>query len=127
MTSANDADQRLTGVSGSEKAGQPRRSRRASIHGLLVAIDAPELSSEPWVVDGIDLNSRGMGLVLPPELLEGAQVLLSLRLDEHELARLPATVQHKVGVSGGVRFDPWPETERLKLLEYLVRVYETID
>ena len=124
---ANGADQRLTGVSGSERAAQPRRTRRAPIHGLLIAVDAPELSSESWVVDGIDLNSRGMGLVLPPELLEGARVLLSFRLDEHELSRLPATVQHKIGVSGGVRFDPWPETERLKLLEYLVRVYEAID
>ncbi len=127
MTAADSADQRLTGVSGEHRADEPRRTRRASIHGLLIAIDAPELSSEPWVVDGIDLNSKGMGLVLPPELLEGARVLLSFRLDEHELARLPATVQHKVGVSGGVRFDPWPDIERLKLLEYLVRHYETID
>ncbi len=127
MTAANGADQRLTGVSGSERSAEPRRTWRAPIHGLLIAIDAPELSSEPWVVDGIDLNSRGMGLVLPPELLEGARVLLSFRLDEHELSRLPATVQHKVGVSGGVRFDPWPESERLKLLKYLVRVYETIE
>ena len=127
MGAANGTDQRVTGVSGSEKAGEPRRTRRASIHGLLIAIDAPELSSEPWVVDGIDLNSKGMGLVLPPELLEGARVLLSFRLDEHELSRLPATVQHKVGVSGGVRFDSWPDSERLKLLEYLVRHYETIE
>ncbi len=127
MTAENGADQRLTGVSGAEKPAPPRRTRRASIHGLLIAIDAPELSSEPWVVDGIDLNSKGMGLVLPPELLEGAQVLLSFRLDEYELVRVPATVQHKIGVSGGVRFDPWPEIERLKLLEYLVRVYEAID
>ncbi len=127
MTAADGAEQRLTGVSGSETAARRRQTRRASIHGLLIAIDAPELSSEPWVVDGIDLNSRGMGLVLPPELLEGAQVLLSFRLDEYELVRVPATVQHKIGVSGGVRFDPWPEIERLKLLEYLVRVYEAID
>ncbi len=127
MGAENGTDQRVTGVFGVEKAARPRRTRRASIHGLLIAVDAPELSSEPWVVDGIDLNSKGMGLVLPPELLEGARVLLSFRLDEHELSRLPATVQHKVGVSGGVRFDPWPDSERLKLLEYLVHVYEKIE
>jgi len=120
------ADQRLTGVSGAQRNARPRRSRRAPIHDLLVAIDAPELSSEPWVVDGIDINSSGMGLVLPPELLEGTRVLLSFRLDEHELARLPATVQHKIGTSGGVRFEPWPDSERLKLLEHLVSVYETL-
>lgn len=125
MTVTNDADQRLTGVSGSEKATHPRRARRASINGLLIAIDAPELSSEPWVVDGIDINSIGMGLVLPPELLEGTRVLLSVKLDEYELVRLPATVQHKIGVAGGVRFEAWPDSERLKLLEYLVSVYES--
>ncbi len=123
---ADGTEQRLTGVSGSEKSASPRRTRRAPIHGLLVAVDAPELSSEPWVVDGIDLNSKGMGLVLPPELLEGTRVLLSFMLDGRELSRLPATVQHKVGVSGGVSFDPWPDSERLKLLEYLTGVYETI-
>ncbi len=126
MTTENGAEQRLTGAGGSEKDAPPRRARRAPIHGLLVAVDAPELSSEHWVVDGIDINSLGMGLVLPPELLEGTRVLLSFRLGERELSRLPATVQYKVGVSGGVRFDPWPEVERLKLLEYLVSVYETL-
>ncbi len=73
MTASNGADQRLTGVSGPEKEARPRRTRRAPIHGLLIAVDVPELSSEHWVVDGIDLNSRGMGLVLPPELLEGTR------------------------------------------------------
>ena len=127
MTEDSGADQRLTGVSGSERGIAARRTRRASIHGLLIAIDAPELSSDPWVVDGIDLNSSGMGLVLPPELLEGARVLLTFRLGDYELSRLPATVQHKVGVSGGVRFDAWPASERLKLLEFLVSAYETIE
>lgn len=126
MSAEDGADQRLTGVSGSDKEAPPRRTRRAPIHGLLIAVDAPELSSEHWVVDGIDLNSRGMGLVLPPELLEGTRVLLSFRLDDRELSRLPATVQHKIGVSGGVSFDPWPDAERLKLLEFLVGVYETL-
>ncbi len=127
MTAANGADQRLTGVSGSERRAEHRRTRRAPIHDLLIAVDVPELSSEHWVVDGIDINSKGMGLILPPELLEGTQVLLSFVLDGRELSRLPATVQHKVGVSGGVRFAAWPESERLKLLDYLVGVYETID
>ncbi len=126
MTAANGADQRLTGVSGAEKEARSRRTRRAPIHGLLIAVDAPELSSEHWVVDGIDINSRGMGLVLPPELLEGTRVLLSFALENLELSRLPATVQHKIGVAGGIRFDPWPESERLKLLEFLVSVYESI-
>ncbi|MCP4202020.1 MAG: hypothetical protein GY769_08810 [bacterium] len=127
MTAENGADQRLTGVSGAEKPAPPRRTRRAAIHGLLVAIDVPELSSQPWVVDGIDLNSKGMGLVLPPELLAGTRVLLSFKLGEHELSRLPATVQHKVGVSGGVRFETWPDSERLKLLEFLAGVYERLE
>ncbi len=127
MTVGNGADQRLTGVSGSDKGAGPRRTLRAPIHGLLIAIDVPEISSEHWVVDGIDINSKGMGLVLPPELLEGSRVLLSFKLGDRELSRLPATVQHKVGVSGGVRFEEWPDSERLKLLEYLVGVYETID
>ncbi len=126
MTTTNGADQRLTGVGGSDKEAGPRRTRRAPIHGLLIAVDVPELSSEHWVVDGIDINSKGMGLVLPPELLEGSRVLLSFRLGERELSRMPATVQHKIGVSGGVLFDDWPASERLKLLEYLVGVYETI-
>ncbi len=125
MTAANGADQRLTAVSGTESTDRRRRSLRASIHGLLIAIDAPELSPEPWVVDGIDINSGGVGLVLPPELLEGARVLLSFRLDRHEFSRVPAVVQHRVGVSGGVRFETWPDSERLKLLEYLVSVYES--
>ncbi len=126
MTAENGADQRLTGVSGTESTARRRRTRRASIHGLLIAIDAPEISSEPWVVDAIDINSNGMGLVLPPELLADTRVLLSFKLDHYEFSRLPAVVQHKVGVSGGVRFETWPTSERFKLLEYLVSVYESI-
>ena len=97
------------------------------MHGLLVAIDAPQLSSDPWVVDAIDLNSTGMGLVLPPELLEGTEVLLSFRLADHDFSRLPATVLYQMGVSGGVRFDAWPDEERLKLLEWLAASYEAIE
>ncbi len=127
MTAENGADQRLTGAdSETRETTRHRRTLRAPVHGLLIAIDAPELSPEPWVVDTIDINSGGMGLVLPPELLEGTRVLLSFKLGRHEFSRLPATVQHKLGVSGGVRFEAWPAAERLKLLEYLVSVYESI-
>ena len=84
MTVEEGPDQRLTGVSGSDGEAQARRTRRASVHGVLVAIDAPDLMSEPWVVDAIDLSSSGLGLVLPPELLEDTRVLLSFRLGDSE-------------------------------------------
>ncbi len=104
-----------------------RNAVRIPIHGLLVAIDAPEIAGDAWVVDAIDINSRGLGLVLPPELPTGASVMLSFKLgDDLEFSRLPATVLHRLTVSGGVRFEPWPAAERLKLLEYLVRRYETV-
>ena len=106
-----------------------RRQRlRTPIHGLLVAIDAPEVAGDPWVVDAIDINSRGLGLVLPPELPAGASVFLTFKLAEDlEFSRVPATVLHRLTVSGAVRFEPWPESERLKLLEYLVRCYESVE
>jgi len=109
-----------------EAPGESRRkASRAPIHGVLVAIDAPEVADQPWVVDAIDINSQGLGLVLPPELPEGTEVLLSFRLDEgYEFSRMPATVLHRIGVSGGVRFGDWGHAERLELLEYLVSRYE---
>lgn len=127
MAAEEGPDQRLTEVSGTQTEQRHRRTRRASVHGILVAIDAPDLSSEPWVVDAIDLSASGLGLVLPPELLEDARVLLSFRLGERDFSRLPAVVRHRFGVAGGVRFEPWPDADRLNLLEYLVQVYETID
>lgn len=103
-----------------------RRTRRTQIHGVLVAIDAPAVAPEPWIVDAIDVNADGLGLVLPPELPEGTRVLLSFQLgDELDFSRLPATVLHHFGTGGGVRFEPWPDAARLKLLEHLVRLYET--
>ena len=94
MTVDNGPEQRLTvQLGGEERASLLRRTRRAAVNGLLVAVDAPELSSDPWVVDAIDINASGLGLVLPPELLEGTEVLLSFRLDEHEFSRLPAVVK----------------------------------
>ncbi len=106
-------------------AAGARRKRRDLIHGVLVAIDAPEVSDKPWVADAIDINSAGLGLVLPPELPESTRVLLSFELaDDVRFSRLPATVRHQLGASGGVRFEGWPGPERQKLLEYLVEVYE---
>ncbi len=125
MAAEDGPAQRLAQVDESEEAQQVRRSRRSAVNGLLVAIDAPSIASQPWVVDAIDISSRGLGLVLPPELLVGTEVLLSFKLDDQELSRLPATVQYHKGVAGGVRFDPWPLADRVKLLEFLVRIYET--
>lgn len=103
-----------------------RRTRRLPIHGVFVAIDAPEIADQPWVVDAIDINAGGMGIVLPPELPEGTLVYLSFRLDEGvELARVPARVQHRDGASGGLRFEPWKDDDRLALLEYLVGAFES--
>ncbi len=102
-----------------------RGRRRWLIHGTLVALDAPAIADHPWVVDAIDLNSSGMGMVLPAELAEGTEVLLSFKLGEAvEFSQLPAVVRHQLGSSGGVRFSPWPASERLKLLEWLVQAYE---
>ena len=105
-----------------------RRIRRLPIHGLLVAIDAPGIAPEPWVVDAIDINAHGMGLVLPDELAEGTQVYLSFKFKEGvEFSQMPALVVHQMGSSGGVAFASWPRDERLQLLEFLVRLYETED
>lgn len=102
------------------------RRNRKKIPRVLVAIDAPQLADQPWVVDAIDISSTGMGLVLPEELTEGNRVFLSFSLDERtEFSRVPAIVRHQMRVfSGGVSFEAWPSAERLKLLEYLVTWYE---
>lgn len=107
-----------------EHEGYARRSLRRPIAGVLVAIDAPEVADRPWVVDAIDVSADGMGLVLPPELAEGTRVELSFKLGDAEFARLPALVTHRLGTSGGVHFDPWPDPDRLRFLEFLVRLYE---
>lgn len=105
-----------------------RRVRRRPMHGVLVAIDAPQVAEKPWVVDAIDINANGVGLVLPPEIPEGTEVFLSFALDEEaEFSRVPATVLHQMSSSGGVRFATWSDADRLRLLEYLVRVYETVE
>ena len=117
---------RAEGAGGAREASG-RRAKRLPIGDLLVAVDAPEVAAEPWVVDAFDINSLGLGLVLPPELAEGTGVFLSFRLaEEVEFSRLPAVVSHQLGVSGGVRFESWPSEDRLRLLEYLVEVYEDL-
>ena len=104
----------------------PRRNRKP-IHGALVAVDAPSLADKPWVVDGIDINANGMGLVLPPEIKEGTEVFLSFKLeDQLELSRVPGVVRHQVSATGGVEFEAWQPNDRLKLLEYLVEWYERV-
>ena len=121
------AEDPQAGRRGSTSGTTSRRSRRIPIHGVLVAIDAPQVADQPWVVDAIDISSRGLGLVLPPELAEeGTPVLLSFKLgDDIELSGVPATVRHPQGGSGGVRFEPWPAAERLALLEFLVDRFES--
>ena len=105
---------------------EERRSRRLPIPGVLVAIDAPHVAPRHWAVDALDLNADGLGLVLPSELPEGTRVELSFQLaGSVEFSRLPAMVRHKWGTCGGVCFEAWDDTERLKLLEYLVRRFET--
>jgi hypothetical protein len=95
------------------------------IPGILVAVDAPDVAPHPWVVDAIDVNAHGIGLVLPPELPEGTNVLLSFRLgDDLELGQVAGSVRHKDGTSGGVLFGDWALQDRLKLLEFLVDAYE---
>ena len=83
-------------VQGSE--GYMRRLRK-TIPRVLVAIDAPQLTDQPWVVDAIDISSTGMGLVLPEELEAGQQVFLSFQLDDGpEFSRVPALVRHQRNV-----------------------------
>ncbi|MEM6454641.1 MAG: PilZ domain-containing protein [Acidobacteriota bacterium] len=101
-----------------------RRSPRLPIRGVLVAVDAPSIANDPWVVDAIDVNADGMGLVLPPELPENTSVLLSFQLDDLDFAQVPATVRHLRGSIGGVVFGAWPQDTRLQFLEYLVMRYE---
>ncbi len=100
----------------------PRRARRRPIAGVLVVIEAPALSAQHWVADAFDISSDGMGLVLPPALPLATELLLSFRLDaENEFSRLPAEIRHRdpVAGGGGVRFGPWPEEDRRRLLEHL--------
>ncbi len=129
MGDQNDIDPNRPGSTANEArsdSGPPsRRSRRLPIPGILVAVDAPDVAPHPWVVDAIDINAHGIGLVLPPELPEGTNVLMSFRLaDEIELGQVSGSVRHKDGASGGVLFGEWALQDRLNLLEFLVDAYE---
>jgi hypothetical protein len=107
-------------------ATQPRRSLRLPIPGVLVALEAPEVARKPWVVGAVDLSADGMGLLLPAGLPPESEVRLSFQLsDGTSFSRVPARVQHGAGQAGGVRFQAWTDSERLKLLEYLVRCYDS--
>jgi hypothetical protein len=104
-----------------------RRTRRLAVPGMLVEIEAPGISDQPWVVAAVDLSAEGMGLVLPDALAPGTPVLLTFQLGGGcNLARVPATVLHRQPQAGGggVTFDRWPPEDRLCLLEFLVRWYE---
>jgi len=102
-----------------------RRSRRIVLDAVPVTVEAPSYSAaaaEGWVVAGIDISVDGMGLSLPPEIPEGTFVLLSCHLDsEATFTRLPAKVVHSKEHGSGVRFEAWHETERLMLMEFLLR------
>lgn len=99
-----------------------RRSRRREAYGAFVAVEAPSVSKDfCWSGTLIDISGDGMALTLPPELFPGIKLLLSFGLGPSaHLNRVPAVViRLKEGV-GAVRFETWPEEERLKLLGYLL-------
>jgi hypothetical protein len=107
-------------------ATHPRRSLRLPIPGVLVAVEAPGVARKPWVVAAVDLSADGMGLLLPGGLRPECDVRLSFQLgDGTSFSRVPARVLHSQGQAGGVRFNSWTDAERVKLLEYLVRSYES--
>lgn len=92
-----------------------------------MAVEAPSVARKPWVVGAVDLSADGMGLMMPPGLPPETDVRLSFQLgDGTSFSRVPARVRHQEGdSSGGVIFQSWTEPERLKLLEYLVRAYDS--
>lgn len=103
-----------------------RRSRRHPIPGVLVAIEAAEARKTPrgfWLTDAVDLGAGGMGLVVPPDLEPGFPVHLTFRLDKKtEFTSVPGEICRQELGAGAVRFLDWPASERVKLLEYLVRM-----
>jgi len=99
-----------------------RRSRRREAFGTFVAIEAPSVSRDfCWSGTLIDINGDGMALTLPPAMYPGVKVRLTVGLGpDAYLERVPAVIiRLKEGV-GAVRFDAWPEEDRLKLLSYLL-------
>lgn len=102
--------------------GERRRSRRREAYGTFIAIEAPSVSEDfCWSGTLMDINGDGLALTLPPELAPGVKVKLTMGLDQDtHLDRVPAVVvRYEEGV-GAVRFEKWPEEERLKLLSFLL-------
>ncbi len=104
------------------EAAERRRSRRLDAYGTFVAIEAPSVSEDfCWSSKLIDINGDGMALTLPPELTPGVELFLTFGLDkEAHLNRVPAVVRRQEEGTGAVRFEAWPEVDRLKLLRYLL-------
>ncbi len=104
------------------KAVERRRSRRRDAYGTFVAIEAPSVSEDfCWSSKLIDINGDGMALTLPPELGPEVEIFLTFGLDkETHLNRVPAVVKRQQEGTGAVRFESWPEGDRLNLLRYLL-------
>lgn len=84
-----------------------------------------QLASQPdrsgWAASASDVAEGGMGLVLPPGLREGADVLLSFNLGQKRaFSRVPCKIvrKHQSGV-GAVQFERWSDKDRLTLLSFL--------
>ena len=109
-------------MSAEETLDERRRSRRRAAYGTYVAIEAPAVDQDlAWSGTLMDVNGDGMALTLPPEIKAGAEVLLTLRLDDDtQLDRVPAAVVRVEDGVGAVKFKEWPEDDRLKLLSFLL-------
>ena len=105
-----------------QSGAERRRSRRLEAYGTFVAIEAPKVSETfCWSGTLMDINGDGMALTMPPELVPGSEVLLTLGLaPKVHLDRVPAVVVRLEDGVGAVRFTQWPEEERLKLLGFLL-------
>ena len=115
------SDKKLTPDARPQMA-ERRRSRRREAYGTFVAIEAPSVSKDfCWSGTIIDINGDGMALTLPPEMHPGIKVHLTLGLGPQAyLNRVPAVVIRLQEGVGAVRFETWPEEDRLKLLSYLL-------
>ena len=121
--SPEESGQAVGGPAGEEHP-ERRRSRRRPLPGNFVAIEAPKLAPDLcWAGSVVDINGDGMGVMLPAEVKPGDEVLLSFRLDDDRMVvRAPSVVlRHEAGIGfGAVRFQPWPEPDRLALVSYLL-------
>jgi hypothetical protein len=101
--------------------GERRRSRRQPIPSVLVAVETPRNGADAYVAAAVDINADGIGLVLPPEIHAGDEVLLTFELDpELTFERLPSTVVRGASAgAGAIGFRRWPVDERLRLVGHL--------